>query len=152
MRFHGAMLRNFGWVVPGRLAAMGLPHPEDVAVLRYQGFTTVLCLAEDGPIDEMRRAGLQVCHEPIRDFAAPDAETLDRCVKFVREAVDRGERVLVHCHAGYGRTGTVLAAYLASLGGDPAEAIRRVRLLRPGSVETPEQEEAVLRFVRGDRA
>jgi atypical dual specificity phosphatase len=145
------MLRNFGWVVPGRLAAMGRPHPEDVPVLRYQGFTTVLSLAEDAPLEEMTRAGFLVRHEPIRDFAAPDLETLSRCVAFVRESVDRGERVLVHCHAGYGRTGTVLAAYLASLGGGAAAAIERVRLLRPGSVETPEQEAAVLRFAEREK-
>ncbi|NXE99850.1 DUS23 phosphatase, partial [Menura novaehollandiae] len=48
---------------------------------------------------------------------------------------------------GHGRTGTLLACYLCKerhlAGGD---AIREIRRLRPGSIETPEQEQAVIRF------
>ncbi|NXE30961.1 DUS23 phosphatase, partial [Ardeotis kori] len=50
---------------------------------------------------------------------------------------------------GHGRTGTMLACYLAKAremsGGD---AIREIRRLRPGSIETQEQEQAVMRFCR----
>jgi atypical dual specificity phosphatase len=142
------MLRNFGWVLPGRLAAMARPWPEDAEELRAAGIGAVLCLAEDPPPQEIVLA-FRVRHEPILDFTAPDADTLSRCVAFLREAMARGERAVVHCHAGYGRTGTVLAAFLASEGEDPRRAIQRVRSLRPGSIETREQEEAVLRFARG---
>jgi protein-tyrosine phosphatase len=48
--------------------------------------------------------------------------------------------------AGYGRTGTVLAAYLVAKGAEPEEAIDRVRRARPGSIETVEQEHAVHLF------
>ncbi|KAF1465204.1 Dual specificity protein phosphatase 23, partial [Megadyptes antipodes antipodes] len=48
---------------------------------------------------------------------------------------------------GHGRTGTMLACYLAKVqkmsGGD---AIREIRRLRPGSIETWEQEQAVIQF------
>ncbi|NWY34460.1 DUS23 phosphatase, partial [Pheucticus melanocephalus] len=48
---------------------------------------------------------------------------------------------------GHGRTGTLLACYLCKeqhlAAGD---AIREIRRLRPGSIETSEQEQAVLRF------
>jgi atypical dual specificity phosphatase len=147
-RFDSAMLRNFGWVIPGRVAAMGRPGPSDAEALRAEGITAVLCLAEDGPVDDLARAGFRVRHEPIDDFCAPDPATLARCVGFVQESIERGDRVLVHCHAGYGRTGTVLAALLASRGEDPRQAIERVRRLRPGSIETLEQERAVLDFAR----
>jgi atypical dual specificity phosphatase len=56
--------------------------------------------------------------------------------------------VAVHCTAGKGRTGTVLAAYLVTTGLSAHAAIDRVRHLRPGSVETPDQEEAVEEFAR----
>jgi atypical dual specificity phosphatase len=145
----GPMLRNFGWVLPGRLAAMARPWPEDAEDLRSAGIGAILCLAEDPPPPELA-SSFRVRHEPILDFSAPDAETLARCVAFLREAIGRGERAVVHCHAGYGRTGTVLAAYLAAEGESPRRAIERVRSLRPGSIETREQEEAVLRFARGE--
>jgi atypical dual specificity phosphatase len=56
--------------------------------------------------------------------------------------------VNVHCRAGKGRTGTVLAAYFVSKGMSAAEALQRVRELRPGSIETPEQEHAIADLAR----
>lgn len=53
----------------------------------------------------------------------------------------------MHCLLGHGRTGTLLACYLVkarALSG--AAAIREIRRLRPGSIETREQEEAVIQF------
>ena len=50
----------------------------------------------------------------------------------------------VHCHMGRGRTGTMLACYLLqSRGIDASTAIREIRRMRPGSIETSEQERLV---------
>jgi 4-hydroxy-tetrahydrodipicolinate reductase len=142
------MLSNFGWVVPGRLAGMARPRPGQARELRDEGVGAVLVLTESPPLAELEEAGLAVAHEPVPDFAPPDAETLDRCVAFVREHARAGRPVVVHCHAGYGRTGTVLAAVLVAEGFPPEDAIDRVRRLRPGSIETLEQEDAVLGYAR----
>jgi atypical dual specificity phosphatase len=142
------MLANFGWVLPRRLAGMARPHPGAAEHLKALGVSAVLTLTEMPPLPEFAAAGLAVRHEPILDFAAPDAETLARCVAFVTEAVESGGAVVVHCHAGYGRTGTVLAAALVAQGLEPDAAIGLVRDLRPGSLETWEQEDAVRRFAR----
>jgi atypical dual specificity phosphatase len=55
-----------------------------------------------------------------------------------------GKPVLVHCAAGKGRTGAVLAAYMIkkeNLAAD--QAIEKIRLMRPGSVQSITQETAL---------
>src|SRR5262245_30606782 len=140
------MLANFGWVIPGKLAGMARPRPGQAEEIRSHGIGAVLALTETPPLEELVAEGFAVAHEPVPDFEAPDVATLSRCVAFVREQLSAGRSVLVHCHAGCGRTGTVLAAALVDQGVAPARAIAQVRSLRPGSIETAEQERAVLRY------
>jgi atypical dual specificity phosphatase len=61
----------------------------------------------------------------------------------IRDVLQRGRPVAVHCASGLGRTGTLLAAFLVSQGATAEGAIERVRSVRPGSVETLEQEQAI---------
>ncbi len=53
---------------------------------------------------------------------------------------------MVTCAAGIGRTGTILASYLVNTGYDADEAIAYIRQLRPGSIQTDGQEEAVRQY------
>lgn len=53
----------------------------------------------------------------------------------------------VHCMHGHGRTGTMLACYLVKTGKmSGIDAINEIRRLRRGSIETHEQEKAVVQF------
>ncbi|KAJ4939335.1 hypothetical protein JOQ06_028784 [Pogonophryne albipinna] len=72
---------------------------------------------------------------------------IDRFLSIVEEANAKGEGVAVHCMHGHGRTGTMLACYLVKtrkMSG--IDAINEIRRLRSGSIETNEQEKAVVRF------
>ena len=90
--------------------------------------------------------GLQYLNLPVEDMCAPEVDTMKQCVAFVDQTLLAGSAVAVHCRAGYGRPGTMLAAYLVSQGHPAGDAMALVRLLRPGSIETVEQEQAVKRY------
>lgn len=134
------------WLVEGRVAASGMPHPEDVPALWRAGVRAILSLTERTPFPDGPPPDLRHAHVPVPDMTTPSDETLREAVGFLREQVAAGTPVLVHCGAGLGRTGTVVACWLVSEGMDPEEAIHYVRRMRPGSIETPGQEDAVRRF------
>jgi atypical dual specificity phosphatase len=145
---------GFSWVERPLLAALARPSDaEDLIWLRQQGIQLLISLTED----PLRRnwvddAGLLVFHVPMIDMAAPSVGQLERCVSAIRRAMDQQMGVAVHCGAGLGRTGVVLAAYFVSTGLSAQNAIGRVRRLRPGSIETDEQAEVIEEFARTHEA
>ncbi len=122
---------------------------EELRWLRGEGIDILLTLSEDPPprrsIDE---AGLMLVHVPILDFDAPRPDQYERCLATITQAKKNGMGVNIHCLAGRGRTGTVLAGYFVGEGMTAEEAIHHVRSLRPGSIETPEQEQSVRELAR----
>ena len=151
------MLANFTWLVPGEIAGMGQPggyayHPlggqerlaRDLDLLRREGIRAVVSLTEQ-PLAEpvLQARDMTYLHLPVADMQPPTLEEALRFVEFSRAAVRAGRPVVVHCRAGMGRTGTMLACYLVEQGMDAARALTRLRRLRPGSVETVGQEGTV---------
>ena len=119
----------------------------DLVYLKTQGIDLLFTLTRE-PLDPvlLKRFEIENIHLPVRDFAAPSMRQLEEFVEKAAKAIDGGRRVGVHCIAGKGRTGTFMASYLVAGGLKPSDAIRKIRLLRPGSIETTEQEEAVFEF------
>ena len=144
---------GFSWVEKPLLAALARPAgPEDFTWLRANGIEVLLSLTEDRPRrDWADAANMLVFHEPLEDMEAPSQEQLGRCVSAILRATERNMGVAVHCGAGLGRTGVVLAAYFVAKGMSAQNAIARVRRLRPGSIETDEQAEAVELYARRKR-
>jgi atypical dual specificity phosphatase len=96
---------------------------------------------------EYRDARFRIHGIPMPDGAAPaDAQIADFC-RLVEDELDRQRTVYVHCLAGCGRTGTMMACYLVYRDRlDPMKAMQQVRGVRPCSVETAAQAEAVIRW------
>src|SRR5919201_7138351 len=140
--------QGFSWIEKPLLAALARPSSqEDLRWLRQQGIQVLVSLTEDRPRrDWTEDANLLVFHEPLEDMEAPSQEQLDRAVSAVTRALDRNMPVAVHCGAGLGRTGVVLAAFFVARGMAAQTDIARVRKLRPHSIETEEQAEAVEHF------
>src|SRR5262245_6751736 len=141
---------GFTWIDKPRLAALARPEcAEDLGWLRQQGIEVLVSLTEDClRRDWVNESGLLVVHEPVVDMEAPTQEQLDRCVSAIDRALAKNMGVAVHCTAGLGRTGVVLACHLVTRGMNAQNAMARIRRLRPGSIETEEQAEAVEGFAR----
>jgi atypical dual specificity phosphatase len=136
---------GFTWVDPPRLAALSRPQGgEDLRWLRRNGIDVLISLTETPlPRHWLNDAGILAVSVPVADMSPPSERQLDHVLATIRKANASGMGVAIHCAAGLGRTGTVLAAYFVSGGMSARDAILKVRDLRPGSVETAEQERAV---------
>ena len=144
---------NFSWVIDGALAGCGAPGSTppydpagDLAALAREGVTLIVSLTRDPPpANALARAAIELVHFPIDEFGVPpDPKGVIAVLHQMRTTIDTGGRVAVHCLAGRGRTGMILAGYLCmSRGVGAADAIAAVREARPGSVETAEQERFV---------
>jgi atypical dual specificity phosphatase len=141
---------GFSWIDEPLLAAMGRPIAlDELHWLRAHGVEILLSLTEDPPYRAwVNEAGLMLVHVPVIDMEPPTQAQLDKCMAVLQRAHERKMGVAVHCGAGLGRTGVIVACYYVTAGMNAKNAVARVRRLRPGSIETPEQEEAVQEFAR----
>ncbi|MEP7286372.1 MAG: dual specificity protein phosphatase family protein [Chloroflexota bacterium] len=127
------------WIEPGVLAASGIPiNQADLQSLRDQGVGAVVSFTEH-PLTTFREItpatfdtlGLTYFHAPIDDGHPPDLETTRNVLSFIDAMTTQGKATLVHCHAGIGRTGTMLHAYYVGRGISLDEAKKKVRASRP---------------------
>jgi atypical dual specificity phosphatase len=145
---------RFGWILPERLAGSGRPGRynalrEDLAFLRDQGIGVIISLLETTlNLEDYSREGFEAHHFPVEDFTAPTLEQAAEACTVITEALDRGNKVVVHCNAGIGRTGTILACFLVHIGTEPDQAVAAIREQRPLSLETREQVEMVHAYHR----
>jgi atypical dual specificity phosphatase len=108
--------------------------------LRARGISVLVNLTERTYRDDRFR----IHQIPVPDGTAPGEQQIGRFCGLVRRALEDGTAVYAHCHAGCGRTGTVMACYLVYADRmDAKAAIERVRGLRPCSIETDAQMNAV---------
>jgi protein-tyrosine phosphatase/nicotinamidase-related amidase len=152
------------WTSPGHIGLTILPGRKDwdrdlatdLATIKEEDVNRVLCLVPqeelqhygvDQLLSEYKEAGLLAYHLAIVDQKACSIEDMTTALRWVDDGLNAGDRVLVHCVGGLGRSGMAAAAYLRTRGAAVEEAIEAVRAARSQrALETAVQEEFIQEF------
>lgn len=129
-------IENFR-VVDDQLWRGAAPSEAGYRALARRGVTTIIDLrAEEDivvPDGLLAQLGLTRVAIPVRDGQIPAGEQVD---SFLGAVATAPGRVFVHCGAGVGRAGTMVASYLVSTGrGDGWDAIHGNLAVGPPSLE-----------------
>ena len=147
--FHGYLANrptNFSWVIEDGLAGSGMPMTYSQLIwLIRNGIKTIVTIREVSlPSKWLANKAIDYFHLKVEDYGAPSLSEMDTTVNYVKEHINDGKPVMVHCAAGRGRTGTILAAYfLKNFNLTAEQAIKKIRDLRPGSIQSLAQEKAI---------
>jgi len=144
------VLPNFSWFVERKIAGVSFPRTEDAfTLLKMLGVKALLNLSEHAiPSERISKFDMQAEHVPLADFSTPTLGEIDQAIMIIDSFLSQEQPIAVHCRAGLGRTGTILACYLVRQGISAEEAIRQVRTIRPGSIETIGQEAVIANYER----
>ena len=146
-KVHGKITKkptNFSWLIEEKLAGSGMPTTfDELDWVLKQGVKSIVTMTENA-LPESWTEDVKYLHVPTSDLTAPDMDKIDTAVDFIYERINNKEAVMVHCAAGMGRTGTILACYLVKYHKHSAkDAIDKLRKKRPGSIQSETQEIAI---------
>ena len=127
---------NFSFIDDNVAGSAGPLRKKEVDWLRNKKGIGAILSVREAPLTSGWVEGLRYLNVPVRNHLAPTLEQMNECVNFIMNETAAGKKTTVHCAAGLGRTGTVLAGYLCLKHGMTAdEAIKQIRTKRHGSVE-----------------
>ena len=114
----------------------GFLAASDPKIIQRAGITRIVKLFADTtmyPGGYCRHPGVSYAVFPTLDVPSYDIRNdATSALKFVKDGIDRGETVLVHCHAGISRSATVVLLYLMIYQHMTLdEALSRLRAVRP---------------------
>lgn len=142
---------NLSWITDHLAVGGRFPVERAEHLAQALGIRAVVDLRSEDQDDEalLRRHGLTLLHLPTADLGAVSLPMLEDGVAFVNRHLDRGERVLVHCEHGIGRSATLALCVLVSRGLAPLEALELAKSRRSLVSPSPAQYEAWIGWMGG---
>lgn len=147
-KVHGKITKkptNFSWVIKDKLAGSGMPTTfDEFDWIQKQGVSSIVTMTENSLPENWTQQLHNYLHVPTPDLTAPSMDEINTAVEFIHAQIQTNKSVMVHCAAGLGRAGTILACYhVKYLGYSSMDAIKKIRKQRPGSIQSKPQELAI---------
>ena len=138
---------NFSWIIEEKLAGSAIPtSKEEIDWVKQEGVKSIVTIREE-PLEDEWIKDINYLHVNSNDMGVPEFNDLVFAIDFIRRRIEENKPVMVHCLAGLGRTGTLLACYLIKYENMSADdAVQKVREERPGSIQSFSQEEIIHKF------
>jgi|SRR5215207_1396513 protein-tyrosine phosphatase len=135
---------NLSWITPDLAIGGSFPTERANHLAQALSIRAVVDLRCETCDDEvvLKQHGLTLLRLPTPDLCAVSQPMLRDGVAFAAEHLDRGERVLIHCEHGIGRSATLALCVLVSRGMTPLDALELAKSRRSLVSPSPAQYEA----------
>ncbi|RDI21934.1 dual specificity protein phosphatase [Pseudacidovorax intermedius] len=132
---------HFDWITPQLAVGGHVPvgfYPE---LAGMHGVRAVIDLREEDRDDEeaLTRHGVRLLHLPTPDMCSVGDAHLDHGIRFAQASLDSGERLLIHCQWGIGRSATLALCVLVARGMPPLQALADMKSRRAVVSPSPAQ-------------
>jgi atypical dual specificity phosphatase len=129
---------KISWIEPDTLAASGIPlDVKDLRALHGQGIRAMLSLTEHSLLtfraitpELLAELDITYLHVPIPDQHPPTSDQAQHILHLIKTMAAQQRPLLIHCHAGVGRTGTILHLYYLAQGRSWEETKAKIRATR----------------------
>jgi len=132
---------NISWITNNLAIGGSFPIEAAQALARELRVAAVVDLRLEACDDAMglRRHGIDFLHLPTEDHCAASPDMLAHGVAFADRHLAIGNRVLIHCEHGIGRSATLALCLLVSQGRAPLDALMLVKTKRVQVSPSPAQ-------------
>jgi hypothetical protein len=143
------MICDFNWITDSIAVGGFVARGGEAALARDHGVAAVIDCRQEACDDSaaLAAAGIAFCHLPTEDLLGLAGSHLDAGVAFARAALARGDKLLIHCQHGIGRSALLALCVLVDSGMAPAEALALAKDRRWQISPSQHQYEAWVRWL-----